>query len=268
MKLPLAISPCPNDTYLFLPWINGLIDTPLTPFVTFADIETLNEMAMRHELPLIKVSFACFEKVTDAYELLPIGSALGKGCGPLLIARKQGPFETVAIPGTNTTAHALYRRLIDSPAKKRFCFYHEVVPMIQSGEVDAGVIIHETRFTYEKQGLVKLADLGELWARPIPLGGLAVAKDLPSDVKAALLETLQKSIQFSDLNPERFKKQILETAQEKEWSIAKKHIDLYVTTETRALSPAAIEAIEEFLPSLPPNKKWLYETSDSLYHAH
>ena len=159
--MKIAFSPCPNDTYLFYAWIKGLVGQELAPHPILADIQQLNAWGMKKTFPLTKLSLHCFAKVVYTYQLLPIGFALGFNCGPKIIAKI--PFhlselsnKTIAIPGKETTAHLLLSRLSVQPKKKLFCLYHEINTLIEKGEADCGVIIHESRFTFQEAGFVEI----------------------------------------------------------------------------------------------------------------
>ncbi len=248
--MKIAFSPCPNDTYLFHAWVMGLVGVPPKE-VLFADIEKLNTLAHQGTYPLIKLSFPCFAAVSDTYQLLPIGSALGFHCGPKIISKIPFSLEElsdkrIAIPGKETTAHFLLNQLAPSPREKHFCLYHEVLDLIESGEVDCGVIIHETRFTFAQKGFSEVIDLGEEWHRrfelPLPLGGLAVRRDYP--YKNQLLKKLRASLAFAHSSPDASRTFILQHSQEKDPKVVQQHISTYVNTETEYLSPIGIKAIE------------------------
>lgn len=254
--IPLAISPCPNDTFLFHAWIFGLIDQNFLPVPTYADIDTLNQWALEKRFPLIKVSCSILKKIENNYQLLPVGVTLGYGCGPKIIAKSPFPLEslstkTVAIPGVETTAHRLLQLLAPSPLKKVVLPYHAICKAVENGEVDCGLIIHETRFTFAKCGLIEIADLGALWEKthqlPLPLGAIVVSKDLSSDTIQKITDLLQLSLHYAWAYPAESRPFILEKAQEKQWAIAKKHIDLYVTQETCSLSEKGRQAINKLL---------------------
>jgi len=266
--MKIALSPCPNDTHLFYAWIQGIVGQEFKPEPIFADIEQLNELALQRTLPLIKLSFPCFAQVLDHYQLLPIGSALGLNCGPKLIAREFNQdltTQTVAIPGKHTMAHALLNKLLPPPKKKHFCLYHEVYKLLETRQVDCGLIIHESRFTYKQAGFVEIADLGELWHQKtnalLPLGGLAIAKNLPEKTKLQILKILQSSLAYAHQNPSQAHPFILEHSQEQKSSIVQKHIDTYVTDETAQLSSKGIEAINHFLDCSESND-WLFSPTN------
>ena len=251
MNIPMkiAISPCPNDTYLFHAWIKGLIGKP--PETAFADIQQLNELACEGNYPLIKISFNCLKDVQGTYQLLPIGSALGFHCGPKIIAKTPFPLEElsqkrIAVPGKQTTAHLLLEKLLPPVREKMFCLYNEIAGLIDAGVVDCGLIIHETRFTFASLGFCEIADLGELWHErfqvPLPLGCLAIRRDFPE--KEDVMRILKESLRYARANPLASRSFILEHCQEKNIEVAMRHIETYVNQETENLSETGLQAIE------------------------
>lgn len=247
--MKIAISPCPNDTFLFHAWITGLIDKP--PQVHFADIQELNQLALKGAYPLIKLSFHCLSKVTENYQLLPVGSALGFNCGPKIIAKSPFsiadlPHKRIAIPGKETTAHLLLEKLLPSPKEKHFCLYHEVIDLIEKNSVDCGLIIHETRFTYTLRGFYEIIDLGKLWEMryhlPLPLGGLVIRRDFQD--KERVVNTLKASLAYAQKYPKASRSFILNHSQEKESDVVERHIATYVNQETESLSIRGMQAIE------------------------
>ncbi len=188
MKLTLGFSPCPNDTFIFDALVNKKIDSEGLDFeVLLEDVETLNQWAMQGRLDISKISYGVLPLVLDQYHLLDAGGALGKGVGPLLIARKpipaaEIPHSRIAIPGKHTTAHLLFSLAYPQASNKTFLIFSGIEEAVLTGQVDCGVIIHENRFTYQDKGLVKLLDLGEYWEAtthcPIPLGGIVFRKGL------------------------------------------------------------------------------------------
>jgi len=271
--IPLAISPCPNDTFLFYHWMAGKIDSSLQPQVSFADIQQLNMWALQKRFPLIKLSFHCFRECLADYSLLPVGAALGKGCGPKIIAKTpflldELPSKKIAIPGENTTAHFLLKHLLPNPKEKRFCLYHEISTLLDQGIVDCGLIIHESRFTFESQGFHEIIDLGTLWEKryqlPLPLGGLALRNDVDVTLGKQIVRILRESLEKAWKFPEESKEFVIHQAQEKNWDVIRQHIDLYVTKESHSLSPEGKEAIEILLTSPVSSKNsskhfWLFD---------
>ena len=226
---------------------------------TLADIQELNELAKSGTYDLIKVSCAALPPLLEQYHVLPIGAAIGFGCGPLLISKHPFPLtelstKRVAIPGKDTTAHELLNRVAPKPAEKLFCLYHEIGEILEAGRADAGVIIHEQRFTFQEQGFVEIADLGKLWGRPIPLGCLVAKRELGGEVIDALRRSLALATQCS---PMAYMKQ---HAQELEESVIQQHVDLYVTEETYNLSPKGAAAIAHLIQT--PVEEFLFHASD------
>ncbi|MFN0065635.1 MAG: MqnA/MqnD/SBP family protein [Chlamydiales bacterium] len=247
--LDLALSPCPNDTFLFYPWIHGRVGKiVLRPH--FADIEQLNQWALAKKYPLIKLSIACYKEVSAYYELLPVGTALGFHVGPKIIAKEsfaleELPYKRIAIPGRNTTAHLLLQKLCPEPLEKHFCLYHEIAQLIETGQVDAGLIIHESRFTFTNNGFCEIVDLGEVWHEkfglPLPLGGLALQRNHP--LRSAIIETIRHSYDYAYAHKEETLPFVLQHAQEIKEAVIQEHIETYVTKESRSLSQEGVRAI-------------------------
>jgi 1,4-dihydroxy-6-naphthoate synthase len=254
--MQVALSPCPNDTFLFHGWLTGQVGKDLPPYATFADIEQLNVWALAQKFPLIKLSMGCFAHVQDVYEFLPVGAALGFQCGPKMIALAYFPIEelankTVAIPGRHTTAHLLLNYFFPQMQKKIFCRYDQITSLLVKGAADCGVIIHESRFTFAKQGFIEIVDLGELWHKqtqsPLPLGGLALLRTTPSTLKCRLIEILQESLTAAHRDPQKVLSFILSHSQEKDPAVVRQHIATYVTAETAHLSCTGQAAITRLL---------------------
>lgn len=250
----IGFSPCPNDTFIFDAMVNGKIDTEGCIFnYETADVETLNNEARRNTYDLTKLSFFAYPAVSDVYQLLDSGSALGNNCGPLLIAKKEFPLEdipllNVAIPGHFTTANFLLMFAFPDLKTKNEIVFSGIEDAVLSGKCDAGVIIHENRFTYMQKGLRKLLDLGEYWetktAHPIPLGGIAVKRELPDETKYALNRIMHRSVAFALENPDHSEKFVRHHAQEMEAAVTKQHIQLYVNNYTLSLGNKGKEAVE------------------------
>lgn len=254
--MKVALSPCPNDTYLFHAWIEGFVGQDIPPDAVFADIQKLNESALTDTFSLIKLSFHSLSRLWHAYQLLPVGSALGNHCGPKIISKmpfslEELPTKTIAVPGEGTTAHLLLERLLPPAKKKVFCLYHEIVSLVDQGIADCGVIIHESRFTFQTLGFVEIADLGEMWYEetlaPLPLGGLAISRRVPDATKKRIVAILRESLRYAQVNPQSSLPFILHHSQEKEEISVRKHIATYVTEETDQLSTMGIKAIETLL---------------------
>src|SRR5512146_1252475 len=207
MKRTLGISPCPNDTFIFDALVNGAIDTgDLRLEVVLEDVQTLNEWALRGRLDVSKISYGVLPLIAGPYALLEAGGALGRGVGPLLVSRPGlGAFRpeamTVAIPGRDTTAHLLFSLAYPAAARKRFVVFSGIEDAVLRGEVDAGVIIHEGRFTYEAKGLARIRDLGEFWEQttgaPIPLGGIVARRGLPVAIRRELDRLVRASVEHA-----------------------------------------------------------------------
>ena len=236
--------------------VHGKIDTEGLQFdVVLDDVEALNQRTLRGELDISKISFAAFTKVTDQYQLLNSGSALGNGVGPLLISKisyleSHVPNLKVAIPGKNTTANFLFSFFFPEAIDKTEMIFSEIEDAVLSGKADAGVIIHENRFTYEAKGLKKTCDLGELWeketAQPIPLGGIAVKRNLPDEMKEKINRVMKRSVEFAFANPDSSFDYVKKHAQEMDEEVRRKHIALYVNSYSVDLGTGGRKAIEIF----------------------
>ncbi len=252
-ELTLGFSPCPNDTFMFYPLVHGLVNTEgLTYREQLEDVETLNLMALTGELDVSKVSYHALGHIRDQYALLRSGSALGRGCGPLLVAvAKIDPADlrgkTIAVPGRFTTA-LLLLRLFD-PALENFIImpFNEIVEAVSSGSVDAGLIIHESRFTYQESGLHKLLDLGEWWegetGLPIPLGGIVAKRSLGAEVIGTVEHALKAGIDYARTHPDEAASYIGEHAQEMSPEVCAAHIGLYVNDFSAELGDEGVCAI-------------------------
>lgn len=255
MKLTLGFSPCPNDTFIFDALVNNKISAGELEFDTrLEDVETLNQWALQGKLHVTKLSFAAGLKVADQYRLLNSGSALGRGCGPLLIAREAIAPEkikdlTVAIPGENTTANLLFNIAYPGASHKKIMLFSEIENAVLNGEVDAGVIIHENRFTYQQKGLVKLTDLGEYWetqtGQPIPLGGIFIRKDVPEAVQYQVDALIRESLQLAFAAYPSLSPYVKAHAQEMDEQVMRQHIDLYVNQFSLDLGEEGRSAIEK-----------------------
>jgi 1,4-dihydroxy-6-naphthoate synthase len=255
--LTLGYSPCPNDTFVFFALVRGLI--PGAPAVreVLEDIETLNRRALAGELDVTKVSFHAFAHLRDRYCLLHAGGALGRGCGPLVVARNRlAPEELagqrVAIPGELTTAALLLRLFLGRGSRESVVLpFREIMPAVARGEVDAGVIIHESRFTYPRHGLHRVLDLGAWWeestGRPIPLGGILARRSLGSEAIGALDRALRLSVEYAWAQPSTVQEYIRRHAEELEDEVIKAHVALYVNDYTLDYGQEGIAAIDELL---------------------
>lgn len=256
MELTIGFSPCPNDTFMFAALINKWIDTRGITFKPYiADIEQLNVWAGNSELDVTKVSFHRAMGLADNYTLLNSGAALGRGCGPLLISRSQMDRTTVlsgpvALPGKWTTAHLLFEKFYPSCARKQFHVFSEIEDLVLKGDVTAGVIIHENRFTYASKGLVKLQDLGEAWEKetglPIPLGGIFCKNQLPEEVRNVVDHLIRESILYAHNNKEAVMPYVREFAQEMDEEVMLSHIGLYVNDYSIDLGPEGLDSVRAF----------------------
>lgn len=258
-EFTLAYSPCPNDTFLFYHLVHPSDDEDFRVREELQDVENLNQKAKSGIYDITKLSFAAYFPVQDNYDILESGSALGRGCGPLLI-RKKGSQTNLAnarnilIPGRMTTANLLLHLYASSQSeslKGRLIpvRYDQVIPKLDRGEGDLGVIIHEERFTYNSLGMESVADLGEWWesttGHPIPLGCIAVHKRLGGDWKRKIDLSLKRSLEKAWNNPEIPRDYILANSQNKNIDVVESHIRLYVNNFTYALGDVGVAAISE-----------------------
>ncbi|MFF9286995.1 1,4-dihydroxy-6-naphthoate synthase [Streptomyces griseosporeus] len=258
-SLRIAYSPCPNDTFVFDALAHGRVPGAPALDVTFADIDLTNGMAERGEFDVLKVSYAVLPYVLGEYALLPCGGALGRGCGPLVLTREDGldlTGRTVAVPSEKSTAYLLFRLwaadtvpggvgdIVVMP-------FHEIMPAVRDGKVDAGLVIHEARFTYQNYGLHKLADMGEHWERttglPIPLGAIIARRSLGADTLKLLAESIVTSVQMAWDDPEVSRPYVMEHAQEMDPAVADQHIGLYVNEFTAGLGEDGYAAVRGLL---------------------
>jgi len=266
MTLTLGFSPCPNDTFIFDALANKKIDTEGLDFdVRLEDVETLNQWALRGRLDVSKISYGVLPLITDHYQLLDAGGALGMGVGPLLISKEQLSLTdmesaTIAIPGERTTAHLLFSLAFPTARNKRFMIFSDIEDAVLSGKVDCGVIIHENRFTYRQKGLTKLLDLGEFWEKetgaPIPLGGIIFRRDRaavsnPSSTSPALAvkvnRLIRKSLEYAFTNYPSLPEFVKIHAREMDEAVMRQHIDLYVNNYSLTLGPAGENAVRTLL---------------------
>ncbi len=255
MNLSLAISTCPNDTFIFEALVNNRIDTHGLSFnLHMADIEELNTLALNSQADVIKLSYAVYPWVSASYQMLNAGSALGKGVGPLVVSkRKIYPDElhdaSVAIPGEKTTANLLFSIFFPSAKQKSVVLFSDIEEAVASNAFDVGVIIHESRFTYQKKGLQKVADLGEIWEKstqlPIPLGGIAIRRSLPETIKKRVEASIRSSLEFAFANSAITEPFVRMHAQEMDAETIWKHIGLYVNNYSLNLASEGKRAIEK-----------------------
>jgi len=255
MKLTLGFSPCPNDTFIFDAMVNGRIDTEDLQFNYFlADVEELNRKAFSSEVDITKISCHAFAYAARDYLILDSGSAIGFGNGPLLISKEfldHGKINNarIAIPGKYTTANLLFSISWPEAVNKKEYLFSDIEDVLLRDEADAGLLIHETRFTYQKKGLQKIADLGEFWEKlaglPIPLGSIVIHRRVPEKIAAKVNRVLRRSIEFARGNPLASSDFVASNAKEMERSVMNNHINLYVNDFTVDLGTKGRKALTE-----------------------
>jgi len=257
MKYTLGFSPCPNDTFIFEALVNGKIDTGNFNFeVIMEDVETLNRMALSEELDISKISYGVLSRILPLYKVLNAGSALGMGVGPLLVTSR--PTTTgeindmsVAIPGMNTTAHMLFSIAFPEAKKKKFMLFSSIEDAVIRGEVDAGVIIHENRFTYQQKGLHQVLDLGDYWEQhtggPIPLGGIVMNRKYDHRTMEEVNRLIMESLLYARRNYPELTDFVKNNSQEMEEGVMRQHIDLYVNDYSVDLGQKGRAAVWQLL---------------------
>jgi 1,4-dihydroxy-6-naphthoate synthase len=256
MKLTLGFSPCPNDTFVFDALVNGKIDTEGLSFEPYLeDIQTLNAWAAEGRLDVTKLSFPAFFPQAHRYSMLHAGAALGQGVGPLLVAKNKMDLPDVeqakiGIPGAATTANFLLSYAFPAAKNKVPMLFSEIEDAVCNGTIDAGVIIHENRFTYQKKGLIKICDLGEIWEQrenvPIPLACITARKILPDDLKQQVESLIRQSVEYAFRHYPTLSAYVTEHAQAMEEDVMRKHIQLYVNKHSVQLGPEGEAAVERF----------------------
>jgi 1,4-dihydroxy-6-naphthoate synthase len=256
-KITIGFSPCPNDTFIFDALVNGRIDTGEYHFEPFlADVEELNRMAMSGKLDITKISIGAYAAASEKYIILDSGSALGKGVGPIMVSiTKMGIAEfqkmKVAIPGKFTTANLLLSAFFPQITNKQEMLFSEIENAVLKGEFDAGLLIHEGRFTFEKRGLLKLFDLGEVWEQkmnmPLPLGCIAAKRNIPAAESIEVSNLIRTSLEYGYKNPQESSQYIFEHAQEMEPDVIAGHIALYVNEFSLNLGTEGRNAISFLL---------------------
>lgn len=256
MNLSLSFSPCPNDCFMFDAMVHERIDLEGLRFTTrLADIEALNASTFAGAPDVTKLSFHAYAHALKDYVLLDAGSALGRNCGPILISKRAiAPEEVaagglkIAIPGKFTTANFLLGLAFPDATDKTELVFSEIEGALLDGRFDAGLIIHENRFTYEAKGLQKIVDLGEFWEKqtraPIPLGGIVVRRSLPDDVKKTINRVMRRSVEYAFANRGASLPYVRQHAQEMREDVMRRHIDLYVNQYSIDLGDAGKRAIE------------------------
>jgi 1,4-dihydroxy-6-naphthoate synthase len=268
MRLTLCFSPCPNDTFIFDAMANGKVDTEGLEFdLRLEDVETLNRLVLAGEPDVSKISYGLLPLVLPDYRVLDSGSALGRGVGPLLVARPGAedmdmdePDRTVALPGRHTTAHMLFTLAYPNVKGKVFMPFHEIEDAVLQGRVDAGVIIHENRFTYADRGLIRLCDLGEVWehntGQPIPLGGIVMKRTLSAETMEKTDRVIRRSLEHAWSRYPELPDMVRLHAQTMEEDVMRKHIELYVNEFSRSLGKEGRAAVWKLL-----------ETAEALHPA-
>ena len=254
MRLTLSISSCPNDTFMFDALVNGRIDARGLEFdVRYADIEELNRAAVHGGADISKISYAVLPQVHDRYALLDSGSALGHGNGPLLVARPgvdiHAPGMRLVVPGFCTTANLLMERLYPGITDKNCILFSRVARSVAAGNFDAGVLIHEGRFTYHEHGLELVADLGAEWERatglPLPLGAIVASRELPEEVCTTVEDLVRESIRYAFENPRASRDYVKSHAQEMAGDVIDSHIRLFVNEYSLSLGEEGRRAVKE-----------------------
>ncbi len=259
--MKIAFSPCPNDTFVFHAWVHGLVPNAPELEVTYADIDITNNWAATGEGPeVLKVSYAALPWLLEEYALIPCGGALGRGCGPLVLTAD--PTDTdpaslsgkkVAVPSERSTAYMLFRlwaaqNVPGGVGEIVVMPFDEIMPAVRDGKIDAGLVIHEARFTYPNYGLTLMEDMGSWWEEdtglPIPLGAIIAKRSLDAN---QIADWVRSSVEYAWEHPEASRQYVLEHAQEMDPSVADSHINLYVNEFTRNLGEDGYGAIEALL---------------------
>ncbi|MEP7054091.1 MAG: 1,4-dihydroxy-6-naphthoate synthase [Actinomycetota bacterium] len=257
--LTLGFSPCPNDTFVFHALVHGLVDSAPPVEVRFADIDVLNDLAASAALDVVKVSYAALPWLLDDYVLLDSGGAVGRGCGPLLLTADGRPTAAlagarVAVPGRRTTAYLLLRLWAQGAlelGQVDVLPFEQIMPAVRDGRYDAGLVIHESRFTYPSYGLHQAVDLGEWWESatglPIPLGAILARRSLGEAGIALLDKAIRRSVEMAWADPSLSREYVLAHSQELDPAVADAHIALYVNEFTRGLGSEGREAATQLL---------------------
>ena len=276
MKLTFSFSPCPNDCFMFEAIVNRRVELECLEFqIQLADVETLNNAAFAGSAEITKLSFHAYSYCANDYVLLDAGSALGRNCGPILISKRpisdhelHNKNLRIAIPGKFTTANLLLELALPQQNNKTALVFSDIESAVLADEFDAGLIIHENRFTYEAKDLKKVIDLGEYWqketGRPLPLGGIAMNRSLPTAVQQKVNRVLRRSVEYALAHPAASREFVLAHAQETSEEIVSRHIDLYVNHYSVELGADGRDAIEALLERgvgagcIPPLKESLF----------
>ena len=256
-QLSLGYSPCPNDTFIFYGLIHGKVPCSKVKFIEqLEDVETLNQLALKNQLDLTKISYHAFGHLRENYVLLRSGGALGRGCGPLIIAKQNTSMaklrgKKIAIPGQLTTANLLLQLYSDGYEDVLILPFDKIMAAVEQGRADAGVIIHESRFTYQQYGLQQILDLGQWWEEessyPIPLGGILAKRTLGASLINDIDSALRQSIEYAYAHPQEPQDYIRQHAQELDDKVVQNHIELYVNNFSLDLGDEGIQAVNSLL---------------------
>jgi 1,4-dihydroxy-6-naphthoate synthase len=256
VKLAFGFTPCPNDAFAFHALVHGLVPAPFEVEPVLLDIEELNRRAANAELELTKLSFGAAAAAGDRYRLLRSGAALGRGVGPLVVARETGSLEEaaggrIAVPGRETTAFLLLRLAVPALGEVVELRYDRILEAVVAGEVDAGLIIHESRFTYREHGLVSVADLGEWWegetALPVPLAGIFARSDLQAGVADDAEAAIRASVEYAFAHPEASRDYVRSLSHEMSDEVCAAHVALYVNASSVDIGDEGLVAIDRLL---------------------
>lgn len=255
MKLTLGFSPCPNDTFIFHGIVNNKVDTEGLEFEIFmADVEDLNRTAFEGKASLLKLSYHAYAHASRDYIILDSGGAIGRGNGPLVISKREMTLEdidnsTVAIPGIYTTANLLFGMFRPGAVKRKVYLFSDIPDAVLNDEADAGIIIHETRFTYREKGLREVADLGMLWENmtglPVPLGTIAIHRKIPEAIALSVNRIIKRSIGYARNNIRETYQFIRKHSQETSDEVIGRHIELYVNSFTESMGKEGRMAVSE-----------------------
>ena len=254
--LTLGYSPCPNDTFIFYALVHRLLDTHIRVEERLEDVETLHRLALHGALDITKISYHALGHLREEYCLLRSGGALGRGCGPLVVAAQETSMDdlrgkTMAIPGKLTTANLLLQLYAEGFENLLILPFHEVMAAVRDGRAEAGVIIHESRFTYQNFGLHQVLDLGSWWEEesglPLPLGGILARRSLGSELITAIDLAVRRSVEYAFDHPQEPRAYIKKNAQELDDGVIDSHIRLYVNDFTLDLGDQGVRAVEELL---------------------
>ena len=261
IMITLGFSPCPNDTFIFYALVNREIDTRGLDFkLNIEDVETLNRLAMARALDVTKISCHAFHQLQDDYRFLRSGGAFGRGCGPLIISKlpyteKDLKNKSIAIPGEMTTAYLLLKLFFDATYRAKPLtivpmLFHEIPAAVRDGKVDAGLIIHESRFTYHEFGLSRVVDLGEWWENetglPVPLGGIIARKSLGPKIEI-IEELIRNSVEYSIAHKDEALPFIKKHSQELSEIVINNHIGLYVNDFTLEMGEEGLASLSELI---------------------